>query len=823
MKKFRIKKRTGRLEDYQPEKHQEYVAYAVKGLDNVSASQIEMHAAASILEGTTSKEIQKALIKSAADLISPDAPDHEIAAARLLCQDIRKEVYGSYTPEPFLDRIKLGAKQKYYDGKYIFDNYSEKEVIELGKYIKYDRDDLFVYSGLKKTANSYLVKQYGQIKETPQEMFMLICMFAFAKYETTEKMRWVKEGYNILSKFEASLPTPIMIQLRTMFRKFISCNIIHPGDANETLANASKIIMELVAAGAGLGIANTVRGVGADIDNGRLEHTGNFPIYKGYEKLTKSFVQPSRDGSSTVYHPFFHVEIESFMVWGNAKGTEDTRIREMDHNIIFNTLFFERYAKDEDITLFYLNDVLDIVNYMGDDEEFKRRYELAERTVPKKRQRKIKAKEIFSTFIDERFLQSREYTTFSENIQKQGSFKIPVIISNLCTEITVPIFPVRDESIKRNIIFNSEEDRQEYYKLRMDAYYCSDNDKELARFQSRMRPLYTFVDDDLTADVDESKDFDYFTLAGYVNLSEVGVCILGGINMGYCTDERLPVVSEFLVRLLEAIIDYGTYAVPEVEKAAKMRRTLGIGFSDVFHLMALNKKFYNTREGRQFISNRVELCSYHMIRTSIELAKEHGPCQLLSDTKYADGIMPCDTYNKNVDQLVGPNEEFDLDWEALRVDLLRYGIRHSTLMANAPFGSSAMVSNSTSGVEPPRGLVVSKKGNLKLVPGIKKIGKYYTTAWGEDFDNISYFKFLAVIQKWMDQTISVNQYHNLLLTGGKKKKSLLIKETLTARFFGLKTLYYSNIRSTNRKDGEDDEDEIIEEEEVGCAGGGCIV
>jgi len=818
-KAFKIKKQDGRIEDYDPAKHQKYVAYAVEGLDNVSASQIEMQAAASILEGTTSKEIQRALIKATADLISVEEPDHQIAAARLLNQDIRKEVYGTYTPAPFLERIQIGIKQKYYDGKYIFDNYTEDEVIKFGNLIKYERDDLFVYSGLKKTADSYLVKQYGKIKETPQEMFMLIVMFAFAKYETKLRNYWVKEGYRILSTFEASLPTPIMIQLRTLFKRFISCNIIHPGDSTESLASASKMIMNLVAAGAGLGISNTVRGLGADIDNGRIAHTGVLPIYKGYEKLTKSFVQPSRDGSSTIYHPFFHVEIEAMMSWGNAKGTEETRIREMDHSIMFCTLFFERYANDEDITLFYMNDVLDIVNHMGNDEEFKRRYEHAEKTVPKKRQFKIKASKIFNTFIDERFLQSREYTVFLENMNKQGSFKIPLIVSNLCTEIAVPIFPLTDISIKRNITFIDDDARREYYKLRMEAYYFSDNKKEIIRFQNRMHKLYTFDNESIVAEVDESKDFDYFTLAGMVNLSEVGVCILGGINMGYCTDERLPIVSEFLVRLLEALIDYGEYSAVEVEKAAKMRRTLGIGFSDIFHLMALNKKFYNTREGRQFLSNRVELCAYHMTRTSIELAKELGPCQLVSDTKYSDGIMPIDTYNKNVDELVGENNEFDLDWEILREGLLKYGIRHSTLMANAPFGSSAMVSNSTSGIEPPRGLITTKKGNMKLVPDIKKIGRFYTTAWGEDFNNIDYFKFVAVVQKWEDQTISTNQYHNLLRTDGKKKKSELIQEVLIARYYGLKTLYYSNIRSTDQADGND----IEEEEDIGCAGGGCVV
>ncbi len=817
MKKIRIKKQSGKLEEYNSRKHQKYVEYAIEGLSGVSASEIEMGAAASILDGVTSKNIQLALIKSAADRITENEPDYQIAASRLLNQDIRKEVYGTYTPRPFLDQIKEGGKKKYYDTKYLLKHYTEKELIEYGKLLRFDRDDLFVYSGLKKTADSYLTKQYGKIKETPQEMYMLIVLFAFAKYEGDIRKKWVKEGYQILSTFEASLPTPIMIQLRTLFRKFISCNLVAPSDDNETLANASKVIQRLVAAGAGLGIGNTVRGEGADIDNGRIQHTGCLPLYKGYEKLTKSFVQPSRDGSSTVYHPFFHVEIESFMVWGNAKGTEETRIRDMDHNIMFNELFFERYAKDEDITLFYLNDVKDIVSVMGDHKKFKKQYEEAERTVPKKNQRKIKASLIFDTFIDERFLQSREYTAFLDNIQKYSMWIIPIVMSNLCTEINVPVFPIRDESLKRNINFNSDEDRQRFYELRNDAYFHPDDEKLLFKYQLQMSKLYTFSDSNMIAEVDESKDFDYFTLTGLVNLSEVGVCILGGINMGNCTDERLPIVSEFLVRFLEEIIDYSTYSLPEVEKAAKMRRTIGIGFSDVFHLLVKNKKFYNTREGRQFVANRVELCSYHMIKTSVELAKERGACQLVSDTKYNDGIVPIDTYCRNVDELVGPNEEFDLEWWNLKEELKANGIRHSTLMANAPYGSSSMVSNSTPGIEPPRFLETSKKGVTKLVPDLKKYGKYYTTAWGDDFNNIDYFKFAtACFQKFMDQTISLNQYHNLLKTNGKKSKRLLIEETLTLRYYGGRTMYYSNILSNEQTDGEADE-------ESSCGSGGCEV
>jgi len=431
----KIRKDNGTTQDYNPQKFHEKVFFALEGLNTLSASEIEMQAAPMIVDGSTSKDIQKALVEATADMISEDLPEAEIAAARLLNQSIRKEVYGKYEVPTLLETVKKNISEKIYDGKYLFDHYTEAEVQKFGEYIKYDRDDKFVYSGLKKTKDSYLVKKYGKLHETPQEMFMMINMFAFAKYEGKEREKWVKEGYNILSNFEASLPTPIMIQLRTMFRRFVSCNLIPYGDSKETIANSAKSMLTLVAGGAGLGIGTgDIRGLDADIDNGRIKHTGLQPILKAAEKSSKAFVQPDRDGSCTAYYPFYHVEIEHIMVMGNNKGTEDTRVRDIDHAIIFNDLFFERYAKDEDITLFFMNDVKDLQSYNGYSKEFKEKYEHYERTVPKRKQKKVSAKKIFNRFLDEQFLQSREYCLFADEFQSHSSFDIPLKISNLCVK-----------------------------------------------------------------------------------------------------------------------------------------------------------------------------------------------------------------------------------------------------------------------------------------------------------------------------------------------------------------------------------------------------
>lgn len=989
MNTIMVEKRDGSMEPLRPEKYHEHLEHACKGYDTVSMSEIEMNASVHIVNGTKSSDIQKAFIRSAAEMIYEN-PDCEVPAGRLLNQDLRKEVYGSYTPDDLLTVIKRNTEKGLYDGAYLFEHYTEEEIVEISKAVDYTKDDKFGYGGLKKNMDSYLLKQFGVLMETPQEMYMLIQLFVFAmykdKYGTATRKKWVIEGYNVLSNHEVSLPTPMIKQLRSAFRRFISCVLIPFGDDKRTIANASRATLLLVSGGAGLGLMpGDIRGLGGDIDNGRIEHTGILPILKAEEKTTKAFTQPDRDGSATAHYPFFHKEIERIMVLGNAKGTEDTRVRDMDHAILFNDYFFERYYNDGIITLFNMNDVIDINSYLGDYNEFKKRYEHAEATVPEERKSYIPAKVLFHTFIDERFLQSREYTDFMDNIMTQGLWKVPIKESNLCVtgdtkiltryhgnrpikelldlgikypvcwnglgwsrttlaktsdlsdllevtinntikikatpyhkwytgmgkvekrthellvgdsieeyelpnwdhsengtnttsktiecgtmiitsiveceseatycgnepqrnklifngvltgncqEITTPNYPMYSTiNLRRNIVFHSEMTKDLFYDLRRKLYHIQIDDKQHEGYLKTMRTLYEFANQDPVAAVDESLDYDYFDEFGFVNMGEIGVCIIAGINLGMTTKKRLPLVSEYLVRLEEELIDYMEYDMPEIEKAAKMRRTIGIGFSDVAHLMAKNKVYYNTSGGKQLLHDYVELSAYHMTKTSIQLAKDFGPCKLYKDTKYSDGIMPYDTYRKSVDELVVHNNQ-GLDWESLRSDLLVYGIRHSTLMANAPFGSSSIPSNSTPGIEFPRNLIAKKSGLPKIVPEYNEYKDYYVTTWSDEFNNIDYFKFVACMQKWMDQSISLNQYHDLTKYDDLKvPKSLLISEVLIAQYFGIKSLYYLNVKSKDKANNEEEKSDAVtpdmilndipeEEEDGGCSSGGCKI
>ena len=819
MSKYIIKN-DGRKELLNPDKIHERTLLACDGLTGVSPSEIEMSANLQIANGTKSADIQNYLIKATADLIDEESPNYQYAAARLLNQKLRKEVYDQYLPKDFYESVMSRIKKGYYD-KYILDYYTEDEIRYFGKKIKYSKDDKFTYAGLFQLYSKYLIKRKGKVIETPQEANMLINMYCFAKYPKEERKKWVLEGYKCLSDFEASLPTPIMIGLRSSFRRFISCNIIDAGDSTESLAQAAKSIMQLTASRAGLGLhAGWIRGLGADIDNGRVTHTGVTPILQGYEKNTKSFTQEARNGSTTVYYPFFHIEIENILVLGNNKGTADTRVRQMDHAIVYNKLLLERQVNNEDITLFYINEVPDLIYSMGNYEEFKKLYEHYEATIPEKRKKRVSAESILRLYNSERFLQGRVYSMAADNVNQQGMWKLPVISSNLCAEITTVIKEIEGTSIKRNIKIPKSK-VEEYYEARQNLFKAvHKNDKKTYINKIKNITSILYKEEEKKDEENYHYTYDYFNPDETINLSEVGVCILAGMNLGQIAEGRIPIVAEYLVRFLEEMIDYMDYATPEVEKAATMRRTIGIGFSDVFHLLAKEKVFYNTVEGRNLLHRQVEEATYYMYKTSIDLAEEKGPCVLYRDTKYSDGLFPIDTYKRTVDELV--TEPLHMDWEGLRVRLKKVGgLRHSTLAANAPYGNSAETSGSTSGLESPRKLLTTKEDKKryikKLVPDYSKSKNYYTTTWGEDFNNIDYYKFVAVAQKFIDQSVSLNQYTNLLKYPDQKVPMQVLFEEFYAHYrYGLKTTYYQNFRTTNDIDG-------LDEEQVGCGSGGCIV
>lgn len=296
---------------------------------------------------------------------------------------------------------------------------------------------------------------------------------------------------------------------------------------------------------------------------------------------------------------------------------------------------------------------------------------------------------------------------------------------------------------------------------------------------------------------------------------EIGICILSALNLLELSSEKdIEEACRTAVRTLEAVIDYQDYPVAAGENFTKNRRSLGIGITNLAGFLAKNKLKYGS-EAVELVHETMEQIQWNLLNASCELAEELGPCAKFSDTKYSKGLLPIDWYKKEVDELIKPN--YNMDWEGLRKRIKKHGLRHSTLSAIMPCESSSVIQNSTNGIEPVRSLLISKKaknGVLKqLVPNYHMRKKYYTMAW-EMKNNRDLMDIAAVIQKFVDMSMSTNLYYNYShYEDGNIPLSVLIKDQIYGYRYGLKNFYYCNT-----PDGDGDT-----EKDMGCESGACAI
>ena len=298
--------------------------------------------------------------------------------------------------------------------------------------------------------------------------------------------------------------------------------------------------------------------------------------------------------------------------------------------------------------------------------------------------------------------------------------------------------------------------------------------------------------------------------------AEIALCILSAINVGKIRDlSDLEELCDLAVRGLEELIDYQEYPIKAAERATKARRSLGVGFIGLAHYLAKAGYKYSDPDALVEVHRLTEAFQYYLLRSSNELAKEKGWCADFGRTKYADGILPIDTYKKDVDELVAP--EYNYDWESLRTSISEYGLRHSTLSAQMPSESSSVVSNATNGIEPPRdylSIKKSKKGPLKqIVPQYGSLKNNYTLLWDMP-DNSGYINVVAVMQKFFDQAISGNwSYNPENYPDNEVPVSVMANDFLTTYKYGWKTSYYQNTHDMKSDEVETKEntDDIIEQ------------
>jgi len=709
------------------EKIHEMVEYAVEGVTGVSSSQVEMSSGLQFYDGISTDEIQQILIKSAADLISLDAPNYQYVAARLLLYSLRKQVIGRLWDHPHIyEHVKKAVDKKIYDPELI-EKYQKKDFDRMENWLNHERDYTFTYAGLRQVIDKYLVqdRSNGEIFETPQFMYMMIAASVFMNYPKEKRMTYVKKYYDAISTFKINIPTPVMAGVRTPLKQYASCVLVDTDDTLPSIFSSDMAIGRYVAQRAGIGInAGRIRAINSRIRGGEVQHTGVIPFLKKFEATVKCCTQNGvRGGSATVHFPIWHQEIEDIIVLKNNKGSEDNRVRKLDYSIQISKLFYERFIQEGEITLFSPHEVPELYEAWGTP-EFDELYEKAERKLSIKK-KKVNAQELFMDILKERAETGRIYIMNIDHCNSHSSFKDLIRMSNLCQEITLPTDPIQH------------------------------------------------IDGE----------------------GEIALCILSAINVG-TIDKRdeLEELCEIAVRGLDEIIDHQQYPVKAAEISTKARRSLGIGYIGLAHYLAKKGYSYEQKMGWKQVDKLTEAFQYYLLKASVQVAKEKGKCEYFDRTKYSDGILPIDTYKKEVDEVVTRNLTYD--WEWLRKEIKEHGLRHSTLSAQMPSESSSVVSNATNGIEPPRDYLSvkkSKKGPLKqVVPEYRKLKNNYTLLWDMK-SNEGYINIVAVMQKYFDQAISGNwSYNPEHFEDNQVPISQMAQDLLTTYRLGWKTSYYQN-------------------------------
>lgn len=736
---IKVIKSDGSSDSLNLDKIHRMVNKACEGITGVSQSLVEINSGLQFYDGITTKEIQKILVKSCSDLISLENPNYQYVAARLLLYSVQKQVFNTKWKDSEIHPHLKGLIVRNIDaGVYdpeILDMYSDEEMELLNNYIKHNRDTTFTYAGLQQIVDKYLVqdRSSGSVFETPQFMYMLISMVLFHKYPTETRIKYVKDYYDAISTFKISIPTPIMSGVRTPMRQFASCVLIDSDDSLDSIFSSDMAIGRYVAQRAGIGInAGRIRGLGAKIRGGEVQHTGVIPFLKKFESTVRCCTQNGvRGGSATVHFPIWHQEIEDILVLKNNKGTEDNRVRKLDYSIQMSKLFYERFISNGNITLFSPHDAPDLYDAFG-TEEFDELYEKYERkhSVPKK---SVPARDLITDLLKERAETGRVYVMNIDHCNSHSSFLDKVSMSNLCQEITLPTKPIEH--------------------------------------------------------IDDPE-------------GEIALCILSAINVGIIKMDEMESLCDLAVRGLDELISYQGYPIEAAKKSTLARRSLGIGYIGLAHFLAKNKVKYSDPEALKLVHELTESFQYHLLKASNTLAKEKGKCEWFDRTKYSEGYLPIDHYKKEVDQIVAP--EYNMDWDQLRLDILLFGLRHSTLSAQMPSESSSVVSNATNGIEPPRDYLSvkkSKKGTLKqIVPQYHNLKNSYTLLWDME-DNTGYINIVAVMQKFFDQAISGNwSYNPEKYENNEVPVSVMARDLLTTYKLGWKTSYYHNTMDGKTED-----------------------
>jgi len=753
-----VVKRNGETVPLDISKIQRQVAHGCRGIDNVSPSMIEIKAQIELCDGMTTKTIDELLLKAMVNLIDESENsdinnvNYQYVAGRQKVSMLRKEVYGTYDPPPLYDIVKTNIEKGMYTSE-LLDWYTKEEWDIIDLFLDHSKDENYTYAAIAQLTEKYLVQNRatGQVFESPQVRYAIAAATAFHNEPKEKRLKYVKEYYECASDGHFTLATPVLAGLGTTTKQFSSCVLISSDDTLDSIFASGEMMAKYASKRAGIGLElGRIRPLGAAIRNGEIKHTGMIPFLKKWFGDLRSCSQGGvRNASCTVTFPVWHYQFEDLIVLKNNQGTEETRVRQMDYSVVVNKMFWNRYRNNENITLFDPHEVPDLY------EAYYRDSEEFEKLYKKYEQDKTKKKKVLPAV-----------EIFKNGILKERTDTGRIYLVNI-----------------DNVI------NQGPFDTKLDPIYQSNLCQEILL---PTRPFQRIEDEK----------------------GRIALCTLGSINWGaFKTPQEMRKACRVLVRSLSNLLTYQDFLSIQSKLANLDFEPLGVGITNLAYWHARKSFKYGEADALAEVKRWMEHQAYYLTEMSVELAQEKGACKRSEHTYYGKGVFPWERRNPGVNELTDFTPSANLDWEVLRQNLLKYGIRNATLMAVAPVESSSVVLNSTNGIEMPMELISvkeSKAGSfVQVVPEYRRLKNRYQLMWDQK-DCVEYLKTSAVLAVYIDQSLSTNTFYNpAFFDQGKVPGTLIAKNLMLAYKWGIKTIYYSLINKVGSKASLQEENNII--------------
>ena len=730
-KNIKVHKRDGAIEGLNLDKIHKMVADACEGLGSgVSASQVEMNSGLQFYDGIETADIQEILVRSASDLIDLEHPNYQFVAARLLLFGLRKQVFGSQWLTKGFPTVVDHASKCTEKGIY------DEEI--LGKYTKEEWEEI----------NSWIDHSRD-------------FLFTYAG------LRQVTDKYLVQDRssgevYESPQFMYIMIAA-TLFQNYPQDKRLDYVRRYYDAISKHRInIPTPIMAGVRTPLRQFASCVLVDVDD-TIDSIFSSDMAIGYYVAQRAGIGINAGRIRGINSKIRGGEVQHTGVVPFLKKFEST-VRCCTQNGIRGgsaTVHFPIWHQE-------IEDILVLKNNKGTEDN---------------RVRKLDYSIQISKLFYERFINNEDVSLFSPH-------NVPGLYDSFGTPAFDDLYVKyeSDDSIPRTSIGGQElildllKERAETGRIYiMNIDHCNEH----SSFKDKVN--MSNLCQEITLPTDPINHID--------KEGEIALCILSAVNVGKLRNlDEMEELCDLAVRGLEELIDYQQYPVEAARRSTLARRSLGVGFIGLAHYLAKQGEHYDDEGSWKLVHDLSEAFQYYLLKSSNTIAKEKGKCEYFNRTKYADGILPIDTYKKDVDDIV-PNE-LKYDWEHLRESIVEHGLRHSTLSAQMPSESSSVVSNATNGIEPPRDYLStkkSKKGPLKqIVPQYGTLKNNYTLLWDMS-GNTGYINIVAVMQKFFDQAISGNwSYNPQHYADSEVPVSVMAQDLLSTYKYGWKTSYYQN-------------------------------